>query len=182
MVECAIKNNLPLVMCTTGLSESQDLWLKNEVSKKIPVFQSANMSLGVNVLVELVKKAAKFLEGNFDIEIVEEHHNQKLDAPSGTALMIADEINSALKEPCEYVYDRHDKREKRDQKTIGLHAVRGGTIVGEHSVIFAGYNEVIKVSHSASTRDVFAVGALRAAKFLIGKNPRMYNMEDMVNG
>jgi len=178
----AVKNDLPLVLCTTGLSEEQITKLKNEISLKIPVFQSANMSLGVNLLVDLVKRAAKFLEGNFDIEIIEKHHNQKIDAPSGTALLIADEINSTLKEPCEYVYDRHDKTEKRGKTEIGIHSIRGGTIVGEHSVLFAGYNEVVEISHSAASREVFATGAIRAAKYLLDKKPGMYSMNDMLNG
>ena len=180
LTEYAVKNKLPLVLCTTGLSEDQTEKLKNEIAAKIPVFKSANMSLGINLLIDLVKKAAKFLEGNFDIEIVEKHHNQKIDAPSGTALQIADGINDSLKQPCEYIYDRHDSSEKRGKTQIGLHAVRGGTIVGDHSVIFAGYNEVIEINHSAASRDVFAIGAIRAAKFLADKSPGFYDMNDML--
>lgn len=175
----AVSKKIPLVVATTGLSPEQTAHL-DEIAGEIPVFFSANMSLGVNLLMDLVKKAARFLEGNFDIEIVEKHHNQKLDAPSGTALAIADGINSALETPCEYVYDRHAKREKRSKTEIGLHAVRGGTIVGEHSVIFAGYNEVIEISHSAMSRDVFAVGALKAAKYLVFQKPGKYTMSDML--
>lgn len=176
----ALKQKLPLIMCTTGLSEEQTARLQ-ELSKEIPVFQSANMSLGVNLLIDLVKKAAKFLEGNFDIEIIERHHNQKLDAPSGTALKIAEEINSVLQQPCDYVYDRQSKREKRSKTEIGFHALRGGTIVGEHSVVFAGYNEVIELNHSATSRDVFAAGAVKAAKCMVGKAPGMYDMKAILD-
>ena len=175
----AVKNSLPVVMCTTGLSEMQLAEIE-VLSKKVPVFQSANMSLGVNLLIDLVKKAAKFLEGSFDIEIVEKHHNQKLDAPSGTALMIADEINSALETPCDYVYDRQPVRQKRSKTEIGIHAVRGGTIVGDHSVIFAGYNEVIEINHSAMSREVFATGALKAATYIADKKSGKYSMSDML--
>jgi len=176
----AAEHKLPLVMCTTGLSEEQMEKLRSETAGEIPVFFSANMSLGVNLLIDLVKKAARFLEGNFDIEIIEKHHNQKLDAPSGTALAIADGINSALENPCKYVYDRQPYREKRSQTEIGIHAVRGGTIVGEHSVIFAGFNEVIEVNHSAMSRDVFAIGAMKAAKYIKDLPPGMYSMSDML--
>ena len=175
----AVRKRLPLVFCTTGLTDEQLSELEI-IAEKIPVFKSANMSLGINILIELAKKAAKFLEGNFDIEIVERHHNQKLDAPSGTALMIADEINTALSAPCDYAYDRSQKREKRNKTEIGIHAVRGGTIVGDHSIIFAGYDEVIELNHSAASRDVFASGAVKAAKFLIGKNPGFYQMSNMI--
>lgn len=175
----AISKKLPIVICTTGLSPEQVAKM-DEVAKEIPVFFSANMSLGVNLLIDLVKKAARVLEGSFDIEIVEKHHNQKLDAPSGTALAIADGINSVLETPCKYVYDRQCKREKRSKTEIGLHAVRGGTIVGEHSVIFAGFNEVIEVNHSAMSRDVFAVGALKAAKYLTSKQNGKFAMSDML--
>ena len=175
----AIAKKLPIIICTTGLQPEQVAKM-DEIAKEIPVFFSANMSLGVNLLIDLVKKAARFLEGSFDIEIVEKHHNQKLDAPSGTALAIADGINSVLETPCDYVYDRQCKREKRSKTEIGLHAVRGGTIVGEHSVIFAGYNEVIEVNHTAMSRDVFAVGALKAAKYLVGKENGRYAMSDML--
>ncbi len=171
---------IPLVISTTGLSTEQREKLV-ELSKRIPVFFSANMSVGVNLLVSLVKKAAAILEGNFDIEIIEKHHNQKIDAPSGTALMIADEISSTLKGNVDYVYDRHYVRKKREPSEIGIHSLRGGTIVGEHSVIFAGNDEVIEVKHTAMGKEVFAVGAVKAAKFLVGKQPGMYNMEDLVN-
>ncbi len=171
---------IPLVLATTGLSTTQREKVA-ELSKRIPVFSSANMSVGVNLLISLVKKAAAVLEGNFDIEIIEKHHNQKIDAPSGTALMIADEISSSLKGNVDYVYDRHFVRKKREQSEIGIHSVRGGTIVGEHSVLFAGNDEVIEVKHTAMGKEVFAVGAIKAAKYLVGKQPGMYNMEDLVN-
>jgi 4-hydroxy-tetrahydrodipicolinate reductase len=166
-------------MATTGLSQSQMKTL-HQASKETPVFFSANMSLGVNLLIDLVKKAAKVLEDNFDIEIVEKHHNQKIDAPSGTALAIADEINSVLKEKHEYEYDRHSKRKKRSKNEIGIHAVRGGTIVGDHSVIFAGTDEIIEINHIAMSKEIFAVGAVRAAKFLKGKAPGFYSMDDLI--
>jgi 4-hydroxy-tetrahydrodipicolinate reductase len=166
----AVEQRIPLVMATTGLSTAQQMKLQT-ASNQIPVFMSANMSLGVNLLIDLVKKAAKVLEENFDIEIVEKHHNQKIDAPSGTALAIADEINSVLENKCEYIYDRHSRRKSRAKKEIGIHAVRGGTIVGEHSVIFAGNDEIIEINHTAMSKDIFGMGALRAAKFIHGKQP-----------
>ena len=171
---------VPLVLATTGLSTSQRESVA-DLSKKIPVFSSANMSVGVNLLISLVKKAAAVLEGNFDIEIIEKHHNQKIDAPSGTALMIADEISASLKGSVDYIYDRHPLRKKREQSEIGIHSVRGGNIVGEHDVIFAGNDEIIEVKHTATGKEVFAVGAIKAAKYLVGKQPGMYNMEDLVN-
>ncbi len=173
-------HHLPCVICTTGLNKEQ-LELMRKTSEEIPVFYSANMSLGVNLIIELASRAAKLLEGNFDIEIIEKHHNQKLDAPSGTALAIADAISESLENAPQYVYDRHSVRKKRDPAEIGIHAVRGGTIVGEHSVIFAGNNEVIELSHSATSREVFAVGAIRAGIFLAGKPVGMYSMKDLVN-
>lgn len=170
----------PLVMATTGLSEEQIKSLE-ELSTVVPVFKTANMSLGVNLIVNLVKKAAQILEDNFDIEIVEKHHNQKIDAPSGTALMIADEISSVLSETPEYVYDRHAVRKKRAKREIGLHAVRGGTIVGEHEVIFAGNDEIIEIKHTAMSKEVFAVGSIKAAIYLKDKFPGMYDMKAMLN-
>jgi len=169
----------PLVMCTTGLSDDDKKALA-ALSEKSPVFYSANMSLGINVLVSLAVKAAEILYPGFDIEIVEAHHNQKVDAPSGTALMIADALNDALDNQMEYVYDRHEVRQKRDPKEIGLHAIRGGSIVGDHSVIFAGQEEVLTISHSAQTRNVFARGAIAAARFMSGKEPGMYSMKDLI--
>jgi len=179
ILEFAISRKIALVMATTGLSEAQIKLLK-DASNTIPVFFSANMSLGVNLLIDLVKKAAKVLEHNFDIEIIEKHHNQKVDAPSGTALAIADEINSVLSEKQEYIYDRHSRRKKRSKKEIGIHAVRGGTIVGDHSVVFAGNDEIIEVNHIATSKEIFATGALSAAKFMHNKKPGFYNMNDLL--
>lgn len=173
------KRKLPVIICTTGLSSEQKEEFK-EASKEIPVFFSANMSIGINLLIELAKKAAKLLEGSFDIEIVERHHNQKIDAPSGTALAIADGIDEALSFPAEYVYDRHSVRRKRKNTEIGISAVRGGTIVGDHEVIFAGNDEVIELSHHAHSKEVFAVGAIKAAKFIKGKTAGMYDMNDLI--
>ncbi len=179
ILEYAISKKIPVVMATTGLSQQQ-IKMLHSASAQIPVFFSANMSLGVNLLIELVKKAAKVLEQNFDIEIIEKHHNQKIDAPSGTALSIADEINSVLDQKHEYVYDRHSSMKKRSKTEIGIHAMRGGTIVGDHSVIFAGNDEIIEISHTATSKEIFAVGALRAAKFIHDKTPGLYNMNDLI--
>ena len=179
LLEYAKKMGTPLVIATTGLSEEQ----KNEMKKAaehVPIFFSANMSLGVNLLIELAQKATKVLADQFDIEIIEKHHNQKIDAPSGTALAIADSINDVLTERKEYIYDRHAVRKKRNKNEIGIHAVRGGTIVGEHEVIFAGKDEVIELKHQAMSKEIFAVGAVAAAKYLIGKAPGMYSMRDLV--
>ncbi len=171
---------IPTVVCTTGLSPKQVEEIKRAATE-IPMFFSANMSLGVNLVIDLVKRAAKVLEGKYDIEIIEKHHNQKIDSPSGTALAIADAISSALSFEPEYVYDRHSTRKSRDKNEIGIHAVRGGNIVGDHDVIFAGNNEIIEISHSASSREVFADGAVAAAKFMHGKAVGLYSMEDLVN-
>lgn len=179
LLEFAVANSIPAVICTTGLNEAQINLIKT-ASAKIPVFFSANMSLGVNLVCELAKKAAKVLGNSFDIEIVEMHHNQKIDAPSGTALMIADSIKEELDDDIIYEYDRHSKREKRTKKEIGIHAVRGGTITGEHEVIFAGHDEIIKISHSARSKELFATGAINAANFIIGKPAGLYNMTDML--
>lgn len=176
----AINKQLPVVVCTTGLSKEQVDFV-HQASKKIPVLFSANMSLGVNLLVSLVQKATQILApANFDIEIVEKHHNQKLDAPSGTALYIADSINHVLDNSYAYNYDRSQVRQKRSKKEIGIHAVRGGNIVGEHQVIFAGQDEIIEINHMAYSKDVFAVGAVNAAKFLAGKPVGMYNMGHVI--
>ena len=171
-------NGLPVVISTTGHT-AEELKMIEDASKEIAVFRSGNMSLGINLLSALVKKAAAALEG-FDIEIIEMHHNQKLDAPSGTALMLADAANSALDEKAEYVYSRKERREVRPKNEIGIHSIRGGTIVGEHEVIFAGQNEVITLAHSAGSRDVFASGALSAAAYMAGKPAGMYNMNDVI--
>ena len=146
------------------------------------IFHSGNMSLGINLLIELSKKAAEILGSAFDIEIIEKHHNQKLDAPSGTALMIADGISEVMENEPQYVYDRHSYRKKREKNEIGIHAVRGGTIVGEHQVIFAGHDEVVTLTHQAQSKEVFAIGSINAAVYLSDKAPGMYNMSDMLRG
>ncbi|MDL2273174.1 4-hydroxy-tetrahydrodipicolinate reductase [Oscillospiraceae bacterium OttesenSCG-928-G22] len=174
------KRKLAAVIATTGLSDS-DVALIHEAARDIPVFRSANMSLGVSLLSALAKTAAKLLD-SFDIEIIEKHHNRKLDAPSGTALMLAEALEEALSEKPEYVYDRHLERKARDRNEIGIHTVRGGTIVGDHEIIFAGNDEVIELRHSASSRGVFANGALKAAAFLSGRMPGLYSMNDIISG
>ena len=177
---CAAKK-LPVVVCTTGLSEEQTAKVA-ETAKEVAVLRSANMSLGVNLLLKLVAEAAKTLAAaGFDMEIVEKHHNQKVDAPSGTALALADSLNEAMGGEYHYQYDRSTKKEKRDRKEIGIQSVRGGSIVGEHDVIFAGRDEVLTLSHTAYSKAIFAKGALEAAKFLAGKKPGMYSMTDVVD-
>lgn len=177
---CA-KNKLPLVECTTGLTDGQIEALK-ELSKTSAVLRSANMSLGINTLVKLLANAVKTLApAGFDIEIVEKHHNRKKDAPSGTALLLADAINDAADEKYDYTYDRSTRHEARNSKEIGISAVRGGTIVGEHDVIFAGTDEVIEIKHTAYSRSIFGKGAVEAAKFITGKPAGMYDMQDVIN-
>lgn len=180
LITFSAEKKIPVVVATTGLSQVQKKML-GEASSIIPVFYTANMSLGINLLIDLVKKTARLVEQNFDMEIIEKHHNQKQDAPSGTALEIADSINSVLRQKQKYVYDRHSRRKRRSRNEIGIHAVRGGTIVGEHSVIFAGDDEIIEISHTAMSKDIFGTGALRAAIFLYGKNPGIYNMSDLIS-
>ena len=175
----AVQSKTPIVVCTTGLASDQ-IKKMHETANDVAVFFSANMSLGINLMIDLITRAAKILEESFDIEIVERHHNQKIDAPSGTALALADALAESLSEPTEYVYDRHSVRRKRKKREIGLHAVRGGTIVGDHTVIFAGKDEVIEVKHSAASKEVFAVGAVRAGRFLADKPAGMYSMRDLV--
>ena len=176
------KRNLPVVLCTTGLNEEQ-LARIEESAKKIPVLKSANMSLGINTLLKLVQDAARVLAtAGFDMEIVEKHHNLKVDAPSGTALALADSLNDAMDNQYHYVYDRSQRREQRDSKEIGISAVRGGTIVGEHEVIFAGPDEVIEFKHTAYSKAVFGKGAVEAAKFLAGKQAGRYDMSDVIAG
>ena len=171
---------IPVVLCTTALSEETTA-LMQETSKEVAILKSANMSVGVNLLLDLVQRAAVILaESGFDIEIVEKHHNQKIDAPSGTAMALADAINQAMEERYHYVYDRSQVREKREKTEIGIHAVRGGNIVGEHDVIFAGRDEVIELTHRATSREVFAVGAVKAAKFLAGKPAGLYTMKEVL--
>ena len=177
-----VAKKLPCVLCTTGLSEEQLKKVK-EASGETAVLKSANMSMGINLLLKLLREAAQArAAAGFDIEIVEKHHNQKLDAPSGTAVALADAVNGALDNAYEYVYDRSTRREVRPQKEIGISAVRGGTIVGDHDVIFAGTDEVITFSHRAYSREVFAKGALLAAKFLAGKPAGYYDMSDVIEG
>ena len=175
-----VEKQIPIVLCTTGLSEQQ-LADVEKAYEKVAILKSANMSLGINTLMELLKKAAQvFAPAGFDMEIVEKHHNQKLDAPSGTALALADSMNDALGHVYEYKYDRSSERKKRDPHEIGISAVRGGSIVGEHEVIFAGLDEVIEFKHTAYSRSVFGKGAVEAAKFLAGKKAGFYDMQDVI--
>lgn len=179
-MDYAVDKQIPIIECSTGLSEEQMDYLK-KASEKVAVLKSANMSLGINLLMKLLKEAAVKLAGDgFDVEIVEKHHNQKLDAPSGTALALADSINEAMDDRYEYIYDRSQVRQKRDKKELGISAVRGGTIVGEHEVIFAGTDEVITFKHTAYSRAVFAKGSITAAKYLKGKAAGLYDMSDVL--
>lgn len=182
LLDFCVERNLPVVLCTTGLSEEQ-LAKVEETAKKIPVLKSANMSLGINTLLKLIQEAAKVLAtAGFDMEIVERHHRLKTDAPSGTALALADSLNEAMDNQYHYVYDRSQKREMRNDKEIGISAVRGGTIVGDHEVIFAGPDEVIEFKHTAYSKAVFGKGAVEAAKFLAGKPAGRYDMADVIEG
>ena len=174
----AIKTKTPIVIATTGFNDEELTKIK-KASNIIPIFHSSNMSLGVNVLVKLVKEAAKSLNG-FDIEIIEKHHNKKLDAPSGTAVMIANGVKEVLPDS-EYIYGRHGRSDKRSSNEIGIHAIRGGTIGGEHTTIFAGHDEVVEIKHSAQSKDIFAKGAIAAAKFLVKQEAGYYNMNNMLN-
>jgi 4-hydroxy-tetrahydrodipicolinate reductase len=178
----SVERQIPVILCTTGLSEEQ-LQKVEEASKKVAVLRSANMSLGINTLMKLIQDAAKVLAtAGFDMEIVERHHRLKVDAPSGTALALADSLNEAMDNSYTYVYDRSSRREQRPDKEIGISAVRGGTIVGEHEVIFAGPDEVIEFKHTAHSKAVFGKGAIEAAKFLAGKPAGKYDMSDVING
>lgn len=179
ILQYATMHHIPVVLATTGYSQSQIEQIK-AAAKSVPLFFTFNMSLGINLLCSLAKKAANVLGENFDVEIIEKHHNQKIDAPSGTAIMLANAVNSVFDNKLDYEYDRHSKRAKRPKNEIGIHSVRGGTIVGEHDVIFAGRDEVITLSHSATSKQVFAVGALRAATFIVGKSNGIYNMDDIL--
>ena len=180
MLEWCEKTSTPCVVCTTGLSDEQVAKVK-ATSEKVAMLRSANMSLGINTLIKLLKDAANvFAPAGFDVEVVEKHHRMKLDAPSGTALALADAVNEARDNEYTYVYDRSQRRQRRDDKEIGISAVRGGTIVGEHDVIFAGEDEVITFSHTAYSRAVFGKGAIQAAKFLYDKEPGLYTMADVV--
>lgn len=180
LLEFAVRSKIPAVIATTGYDSAQ-IEKIHSAAKKIPIFFTFNMSIGVNLIASLAKRAASILGDGFDVEIVEAHHNQKIDAPSGTALMLANEINSVFGDTLNYEYDRHSVRRKRPKNEIGIHSVRGGNIVGEHEVIFAGHDEIIKISHSARSREVFAAGAVKAAKFLYGKAPGLYDMNSITN-
>ena len=179
--EYSAANGMPCVICSTGLSREDEAVLE-AASTKIPIFRSANMSLGVNVLIELARQATRVLGGEFDIEIVEKHHRNKLDAPSGTALMIANAINAEADGKYDYVYDRSQVRQKRGDRELGISAVRGGGIVGEHEVLFCGPEEVLTLQHSAGSRGVFADGAIQAALYLAGQQPGYYTMTDLLRG
>lgn len=180
LLDYCVERKLPVVLCTTGLSNEQLLHVE-EAGKKTAVLRSGNMSLGINTIQKLVAEAAKALApAGFDVEIVEKHHNQKLDAPSGTAIMLADSVNEAMDQQYHYVYDRSQVRRVRDEKEIGISAVRGGSIVGDHDVIFAGKDEVITISHMAYSRAIFGNGAIAAAKFLAGKEAGYYNMGHVI--
>lgn len=180
LLKYSVEKKIPLVLCTTGLTPEQNEAVK-AASEKVAVLKSANMSLGINLLLDLVKRAAQILApSGFDMEIVEKHHNQKLDAPSGTALALADALNQAMDEAYTYKYDRSQERKKREKNEIGIQAVRGGNIVGEHEVIFAGMDEVITFEHTAYSRSVFAKGAVEAARFLAGKPAGFYDMQDVI--
>ena len=180
LLEYCEKRQIPVVLCTTGLTDEQ-IKKVEETSKHVAVLKSANMSLGINLLMKLVKEAAQTLAAaGFDMEIVEKHHRLKVDAPSGTALALADSLNEGLDNAYHYTFDRSQRREQRDDKEIGISAVRGGTIVGEHDVIFAGDDEVITFQHTAYSKKLFAKGAIQAAKFLKGKEPGWYQMSDVI--
>jgi len=180
MLDYAKENGIGIVLCTTGFTKEEQ-GLIEETAKEIPVFQSANMSMGINLITKLIQEAAKLLvDSGFDIEIVEKHHNKKVDAPSGTAIALADAMNKVLGDAYEYKYDRSSVREMRGKKEIGISSVRGGTIVGEHEIIFAGTDEVIEIKHTAYSKAIFAKGAIQAAKFLPGKEPGKYQMSDII--
>ena len=180
LLDYSVNNNVPVVIATTGYNDAALQKIK-DASNKIPVFFTFNMSLGVNLICSLAKKAAGILGNAFDVEIIEKHHNQKIDAPSGTAIMLANAVNSVFDDKMNYEYDRHSKRTKRTKNEIGIHSIRGGTIVGEHDVIFAGHDEVITISHSAQSKEVFAVGSVRAAKFLYDKSAGLYDMNSILS-
>jgi 4-hydroxy-tetrahydrodipicolinate reductase len=179
LCEYAVANNTALVVCTTGHNEEEHALMK-KTAESIPVFFSRNMSIGINLIIEMSKRAAKTLGVDFDIEIIEKHHNKKLDAPSGTALMIAEEL-AAERGGADFVYDRQSVRRERSTSEIGIHSVRGGTIVGEHDVIFAGNNEIVTLSHTATSREIFANGAVKAAEYIVGKPAGMYDMSNVIN-
>ncbi len=179
LLDFALVKKIPTLIATTGFNERQIERIKT-AAKSIPVFFTANMSLGINVLCGLARRAASILGSDFDIEIVERHHRRKLDAPSGTAIMLANAVNSVFEDTLSYEYDRHSKRRQRPKNEIGIHSVRGGTIVGDHEVIFAGHEEVITLSHSAQSKGVFAAGAVAAARFLTNTEAGLYDMNDLI--
>ncbi len=179
IIKYAEAHKTPAVLATTGYTDA-DIEKIHALSGSVPVFFTFNMSLGINLLVSLTKRAAQVLGDGFDVEIIEKHHNQKIDAPSGTAIMLANAVNEVKGEKMIYEYDRHSKRQKREKNEIGIHSVRGGTIVGEHDVIFAGTDEVVTLSHQAFSKSVFAVGAIKAAKFIADKPCGLYDMKDMI--
>ena len=180
MLSYAVENSVPCVICTTGYSAEQVEQIQ-KASERIAIFYSGNMSLGINLLIELSKQAAKVLGDTFDIEIVEKHHNLKVDAPSGTALMLADAISATLEQEPQYVYNRQCYRKKREKNEIGIYSVRGGTIVGKHEVIFAGHDEVVTLTHQAQSKEVFAAGAVNAAVFLASQPAGMYHMGNLLS-
>ena len=180
ILEYANNNNIPIVIGTTGFNKEQQNIIY-EYSKNIPIFQSSNMSLEINIMCNIVSKLAKQLSDS-DIEIVETHHRNKIDSPSGTAIMLADSINSSLNNEINYVYDRHSKKEKRSDKEIGIHSIRGGTEVGKHTVLFLGNNESFEITHTVNSRSIFAEGALKASLFLLKQKPGFYNMKDIIGG
>lgn len=175
----AVRTGTPLILCTTGYSTSQEKDIK-EASLSAPIFYSGNMSLGINLLIELSKKAAAVFGEGFDIEIIEKHHNQKLDAPSGTAIMIADAVSKSQGNRFGYVYDRHSVRKKRGKNELGIHSLRAGTIVGEHEIVFAGNDETLTITHQALSKQIFATGAVNAAVFMLGKPAGIYRMSDLL--
>jgi len=178
LLEYCLQNKIALIVATTGLSQSHYEALK-KASEEIPIFQTANMSYGVNVTVELCKNAARALGNDFDIEIIEKHHNEKKDAPSGTALLLAKEINSVLNDSLNFVYERHN-RGARKKNEIGVYSIRGGTIPGEHVIIFAGKDEIIEIKHTTLSRRIFAEGAIKAVEFIVNKKPGYYNMKNLL--
>ncbi len=180
LLDYGIKTETPLVIATTGISNEKAEVIK-ETSEKIPIFQSANMSLGINVLINLVRKSAMIFNEAFDIEIIEKHHSKKIDAPSGTAYMIADAINEKFNNSKKLVCGRQGANEKRTKDEIGIHAVRGGTIPGEHTVMFAGIDEIIEIKHTALSKKIFAQGALKAARYILGKDKGLYSMNDLID-
>lgn len=179
LLNYAKANGTALVLCTTGFTEAQLIEIE-DASKLIPLFKSANMSIGINLISNVLSQISDMLFADFDIEIIEKHHNQKVDAPSGTALLLANSIKDSIKSETEFIYGREGIA-KRDEKEIGIHTVRGGTIVGEHTVIFAGEDEIIEIKHSATSRRVFAIGSLRAAAFMKGKEAGLYDMNDVIS-